>query len=146
MNDLTTKVIDFYSNYMSAELSSLAQIYATQIKFQDPLLTLHGIDQLTRYFEHSKQGLKSCSFDFSEVSEAGNAVWLEWVMRFSHGKLQGGRPLVLRGSSLLKLNEAEDRVIYHRDYYDVGEMLYEHLPLLGAVVRSVRRKAVEGVA
>lgn len=27
-----------------------------------------------------------------------------------------------------------------RDYYDAGEMIYEHLPLLGWAVRGVKRR------
>jgi hypothetical protein len=33
-----------------------------------------------------------------------------------------------------------DRVVLQRDYYDAGEMIYEHLPLLGWAVRSVKRR------
>jgi hypothetical protein len=34
-----------------------------------------------------------------------------------------------------------DRLITaHRDYFDAGAMLYERLPLLGPLVRAVRRR------
>ncbi len=31
-------------------------------------------------------------------------------------------------------------VLHQRDYYDAGEMIYEHLPLLGWAVRGVKRR------
>jgi hypothetical protein len=33
-----------------------------------------------------------------------------------------------------------DKVLYQRDYYDAGEMLYEHLPVLGWAVRGVKKR------
>ena len=34
----------------------------------------------------------------------------------------------------------DERIIHQRDYYDAGEMLYEHLPLLGWAVRGAKRR------
>lgn len=34
----------------------------------------------------------------------------------------------------------DDLIIRQRDYYDAGEMIYEHLPLLGWAVRGVKRR------
>jgi hypothetical protein len=33
-----------------------------------------------------------------------------------------------------------DLITRQRDYYDAGEMIYEHLPLLGWAVRGVKRR------
>lgn len=33
-----------------------------------------------------------------------------------------------------------EKIFRQRDYYDAGEMLYEHLPLLGWAVRGVKRR------
>jgi len=35
------------------------------------------------------------------------------------------------------LKFADGKVISHRDYFDLGEMLYEHIPLLGGVIKSI---------
>ena len=32
------------------------------------------------------------------------------------------------------------QILHQRDYYDAGEMIYEHLPLLGWAVRGVKRR------
>jgi hypothetical protein len=31
-------------------------------------------------------------------------------------------------------------VYYHRDYYDAGSMLYEHIPLMGYAIRKIKKK------
>ncbi|HGP4674712.1 TPA: nuclear transport factor 2 family protein, partial [Vibrio cholerae O1] len=38
------------------------------------------------------------------------------------------------------LHFAEGKVTYHRDYFDMGEMLYEQLPVLGQVIRAIKRR------
>ena len=44
----------------------------------------------------------------------------------------------MRGVSHLKF-AADGKVNYHRDYWDTGEELYMKLPLIGAVMRGLKR-------
>jgi hypothetical protein len=41
--------------------------------------------------------------------------------------------------SYLQFDKA-GKVRYHRDYFDLGAMLYEHLPLLGSLVKTIKRR------
>ncbi|MDP3310767.1 MAG: nuclear transport factor 2 family protein, partial [Polaromonas sp.] len=45
----------------------------------------------------------------------------------------------VRGTSHLKLTGA-GLVSYHRDYWDAAEELYEKLPLLGSLMRWLKRR------
>ena len=44
----------------------------------------------------------------------------------------------MRGVSHLKL-AADGKVNYHRDYWDTGEELYMKLPVIGTVMRGLKR-------
>lgn len=44
----------------------------------------------------------------------------------------------LPGCSVVDIRD--DRIVRQRDYYDAGEMIYEHLPILGWAVRGVKRR------
>lgn len=44
----------------------------------------------------------------------------------------------LPGCSVVDMRD--DRIVRQRDYYDAGEMIYEHLPILGWAVRGVKRR------
>jgi hypothetical protein len=33
-----------------------------------------------------------------------------------------------------------DIIIYHKDYYDLGEMVYEHVPILGFIIKKIKGK------
>ena len=57
-------------------------------------------------------------------------------MSFSNPRLNGGEIIHVDGSSVLSIRD--DLVEYQRDYYDMGAMVYEQLPILGSVVRYIR--------
>jgi hypothetical protein len=61
-------------------------------------------------------------------------------MNYQHPRLNSGKVVSVQGSSHLK--GVEDKVIYHRDYLDLGAMLYEQLPLFGRIIRWFKKKAV----
>jgi len=45
-------------------LNKLSRIYSEDIRFQDPLGTVHGLDELTRYFAGAYANVISCRFEF----------------------------------------------------------------------------------
>ncbi|HRP34593.1 MAG TPA: nuclear transport factor 2 family protein [Gammaproteobacteria bacterium] len=118
-------------------LSRLAAVYADDVLFEDPLHRVEGLAALTEYFERMYAGVESISFEFGEVIDAPGQAMLTWTMRMTHRRLRPGEPLALPGASHIRYDQ---RVHYHRDYFDAGALLYERLPLLGTVVRAVRRR------
>ncbi len=41
---------------------------------------------------------------------------------------------------MAQLGVSDDSIIYHKDYYDLGEMVYEHVPILGFVIKKIKGK------
>lgn len=118
-------------------LSRLAEVYADEVIFEDPLHRVEGLAALTRYFERMYAGVDAIGFEFGEVLEAPGRAMFTWTMHMTHRRLRPGEPLALPGASHIRFGE---RVHYHRDYFDAGALLYERLPLLGGVVRAIRRR------
>ena len=58
-------------------------------------------------------------------------------MTFRHKSLAGGKTILVSGTTFLRLND-DNKVYFHRDYFDLGEMLYEHLPLLGRLLTTIK--------
>ena len=50
------------------------------------------------------------------------------------------KPLTIEGASELDLDPASGLVTAHVDHWDAASQLYEHVPLLGAVLRRLRRR------
>lgn len=136
------KVRSMYMHFDKKILHVLPDIYSDDIQFRDPLHAVNGLNNLTDYFNGMMDNLLECRFEFHhslEAVERGEAI-LFWTMHYRHKKIAGGKALELTGNSHLLFN---DKVYYHRDYFDAGSMLYEHLPVLGAVIRYIKKRVGE---
>lgn len=118
--------------------TQLAAIYAPEVTFRDPVHTLHGLPALTAYFAGLGKNLNTCRFEFVDELVTPQQVHITWNMRFSHRSIAGGREQCLRGMTLIRISD--NRIVYHEDCYDVGAMLYEHLPLLGRAVQAIKAR------
>jgi len=131
--------VGIYENLHRDNLDSLRAVYSDQVLFEDSLHKLEGIEPLLQYFEAQYRNLNSCQFDIKEAQLVGSSAWLAWEMCFSHPKLSSGKSITVTGASHLKL---EAKIVYHRDYLDMGAMLYEHIPVLGGAIRLIKQRAV----
>lgn len=130
--------IEVYQGLGTDNLSNLQSVYHQDIAFQDPLHKLNGFDQLEAYFSQLYQHVLTCRFVVKEVVQQGNQAAIYWTMTYQHQQLKGGAVIEVEGHSLIKAQD--DKVIYHRDYLDLGQMLYEHVPLLGRVIAWLKNR------
>ena len=120
-------------------LNKLSRVYSEDIRFQDPLSTVSGLDELTHYFAGAYANVISCRFEFGEAVVHGEFAALPWVMHLHHKRLRKGREVQVQGISHIEIRDG--MVCYHRDYFDAGEMLYENLPLIGRAIRWIKDQA-----
>lgn len=135
--DLARRFEAFYRNFGAADLAELDCLYHPNLVFVDPIHRLEGLAGLTAYFEESRANVTHCAFEFNDRALQDNRGFFQWRMHFAHPRLERGKPQILRGCSLIKCNEG--KIVYHEDFYDLGAMLYEHLPILGWVTRKIKR-------
>jgi steroid delta-isomerase len=64
---------------------------------------------------------------------------LTWDMTFRIRRLRPRESRTIHGATHLKF-DAAGRIAYHRDYWDAAEELYAKLPLIGPVMRWLRRR------
>jgi hypothetical protein len=132
----------FYSDFKAADLALLDAFYAPEVMFRDPVHERRGLAALRRYFAASREPLTECRFEFTDTladtdDPTLRKYCLRWHMHYRHPRLKGGGRLVLEGASVLHVRE---KILFHEDFYDMGAMLYEHLPLLGGTVRWLKRR------
>jgi hypothetical protein len=136
MNQLE-RFIEVYHLLDHNNLDRLAEIYAPEVRFSDPAHEIQGLDNLTRYFTALYAHISTIDFSFErQLQEADQAV-LSWTMTFRHPRLAANREISVPGCSWLVFN-SRGLALEHRDYFDLGAMLYEQLPLLGLIVRQVK--------
>jgi ketosteroid isomerase-like protein len=133
------KFFDVYRHLNSENLDTLAQIYSEEIIFIDPAHRISGLAQVKNYFGKLYSNLDSIEFDFVHHLRQKDVAYVQWRMVMSHPRLRKGNPVTVEGLSRLEF-DAEEMVKVHRDYFDLGEMLYENLPLIGMVVTSIKKR------
>ncbi len=130
--------VELYQQLNKDNLAKLHHVYDADIEFIDGLHHVRGLSQLTDYFAGLYQSLSQCDFLIEQVIEQDGQASLFWLMTYCHPKLNSGKPVQVNGASHLKF---KDKIYYHRDYVDLGAMLYEHVPVLGACIRHIKRRA-----
>lgn len=117
----------------------MEECYHRKVLFRDPLVERRGTEALAEYLRSAYQNVTRCEFDFGEPASSQGSVIIPWNMTLEHPRLARGAPIIVEGASLLQGDG--DRIVFHRDYYDAGQLLYENLPVLGRIIRWIRRQA-----
>jgi len=133
--------VEVYQNLSTDNLELLESIYHENITFVDPIHQVEGFDNLYRYFDGLYQNLASCDFIIERVIVQHSNASIYWQMTYQHKKLNKGKGVTIWGNS--HISAEAGKVIYHRDYLDLGVMLYEQLPVLGKLIRWIKLQAAK---
>lgn len=138
--------ISMYETLHKDNLHLLQPVYSDDVVFIDALHEVKGLPALEQYFAGMYGNLISSSIRITDVQcgqskddSAEGVAYLTWDMTYVHPDLANKKPITLDGVTKIKF---KDKVTYHRDYVDMGQMLYEHIPLLGSAIRYIKRRAV----
>lgn len=132
------RFLSFYQTLSPKELGALDTIYSDDVVFIDPVTSHSGLDAVKQYFAKLLANCRGCAFDIHAATLNGASGYVRWTMTFEHPRLRRGRPISVDGFSLL--NFEAGKISEQRDYYDMGAMIYEHVPLLGGIVSGLRRR------
>ena len=127
----------FYNQLTVKNIDELSSIYSDNIIFVDPAHQIKGIDNLKNYFLNMYSNIHECHFSFKNIIIKHDICIIEWDMSFKHPKLFKGYSRTVEGASILKMSD--DRIYYHRDYIDLGSMIYEGIPILSWFIRKIKK-------
>ncbi len=133
------QLIRFFEQIDLATVSQLGQIYTPDAFFKDPFNEVQGIDAITRIFRHMFDQVDSPRFVVTNSVVQGDQAFLTWDFLFRMKRFSSGEQCI-RGATHVRF-AADGRVSFHRDYWDAAEELYEKLPLLGSLMRTLKRLA-----
>ncbi|MCK6598678.1 MAG: nuclear transport factor 2 family protein [Bdellovibrionaceae bacterium] len=126
-----------FNSFNGTNFEVLRLFYSENIEFIDPISHIHGLSQLEKHYEKLYLNVKKISFNFTDIYHDRDNCIACWTMEISVKGLNRGRLFQVDGTSVFKFN-SEDRVYYHRDYFDLGQMLYEKLPLQGVIIKVIK--------
>lgn len=141
MNTIVERFKSQFSTWNSEVIEGLDELYCDRVVFVDPVHRVQGLGALKEYFLKTQAGLNYCEFIFNAEVVANSQAMLVWDMVYSHKKLNQGEKISLSGSSWIVWSDADDgKVSYHQDFYDLSAMVFDHVPILGRVSKSIKRR------
>ena len=138
--DPLARAVAFFEAMSPADIARIGEIYASDAWFRDPFNEVRGSEAIGRIFAHMFAALDGPRFIVRESVREGSQAFVVWdfEFRFRRGAPRGVQRI--HGTSHLRF-DARGRIVSHRDYWDAAQELYEKLPVVGALMRWLRRKA-----
>lgn len=140
---MTTTTIDrivlAFETLTPANVEALGAVYAPDVRFKDPFNEVQGLEAVQRIFREMFEQLEQPRFVITARIEQGAQCFLAWEFHFRFRRYQTGRAQCIRGGSHLEM-DSSGRIAMHQDYWDTAEELYEKLPVVGGLMRWLKRR------
>lgn len=131
---------EFFEALNKDTMHLVDEFYDENVQFFDPLVEVKNRKQMKDYYTNMYNNVESIVWDIPDEIRDGNKCSLVWKMTLTAKNFNKGKPVVVDGVSVIKFGGKEGKAIYHRDYFDLGEFVYEGIPILGGMVRFVKSK------
>ena len=133
---LIKEVIKRFEGLSLETVDHLIDLYSTDAFFKDPFNEVSGRRDIKKIFVHMFEQVDQPKFIvLTEISNLNQAC-LTWEFRFRFKN--ESHQQVIRGCSWLTISH--NLITEHRDYWDAAEELYEKLPLIGSLMRFLKKK------
>jgi len=134
------RAVRFYESLSPEALADLGTLYTDDARFKDPFNAVRGVPAIRGIFEHMYTSLHAPRFVVTGRVVDGAQCFLVWEFRFRFRRFDTRTEQVVHGGSHLRF-APDGRICDHRDYWDAAEELYEKLPLVGGLMRWLKRRA-----
>jgi ketosteroid isomerase-like protein len=134
-------VEEFQQTYGDLTQDNLADLvrdlYAEDMYFNDTVHIIRDRAKLVDYMARTGGSLQENRVDIHRVIRDGEDVYVRWEMTFvtrAAGKRIESHSI---GITHLRFN-ADGKIVLHQDFWDSGNALYAHLPVVGFFVRRAQ--------
>ncbi len=131
------RLVHFFETLTPETAGHLDHIYSADAFFKDPFNEVTGTAEIQRLFEHMFVQVERPRFVVTTQVQQGDQAFLTWDFLFRMKRFSREQQCI-RGATHLRFN-ADSRVCLHRDYWDAAEELYEKIPVVGGLMRILKR-------
>ncbi|KPJ95234.1 MAG: hypothetical protein AMJ53_03190 [Gammaproteobacteria bacterium SG8_11] len=137
MAHIVDKFVTVYNDMQYDTVYRINDIYEPHIVFVDPFHEIHGLQPLAEYFAEMYENVAHCQFRFNEQYTKEKSAALFWTMTLRHKTFDKHNTIEINGSSLIRFG---DKIHFHQDYFDAGALIYERVPLVGKVIKTIKAR------
>ena len=128
--------IKLISTFDSESLRDLPEIYSPTIEFEDPINTVQGLDNLCLVFEDLLKVFSEIEIQVKGTSSTDHTAFVRWLMTYRFRK----KKYSIDGVTHLKF-DSSGLICKHKDYWDASFPLYGTFPMLGSLMRGIKKIA-----
>ena len=136
VNDIVT----FFETITPQSIARVAVLYAPDATFKDPFNDVRGLPDIERIYSHMFEALNAPRFIVTSQLVDGPGCFLIWEFKFYFKNFDKTTEQTVRGGTHLLL-DAQGKITAHRDYWDPAEEVYEKLPVVGGLMRWLKKRA-----
>jgi len=134
------QIANYFETLTPESVRHIKELYSPSARFKDPFNDVKGIAEIERIFKHMYVALEQPRFVIVEEVVDGAQAFLTWEFRFKFRRFDTHTEQVVLGCTHLVLDE-QGQICVHRDYWDAAEELYEKLPVVGPLMRWLKKRA-----
>ena len=116
-----------------------SELYSEDIHFSDALILTKDKQVIVKHFSDLEAAGNQVNVTMHQKLISGNDVFLVWSMEARFTPIRKERISDSLGVTHLRF-DGNGRVILHQDFWDSTEGFFRHIPVLGSVVNSVKRR------
>ena len=135
LNAATAAYVSALEGLTPETLPDWRTLCADNMRFRDPFNDVTGLDAAEGVFRKMFEDVSQIRFRVGDSAVSGQTAYLRWRFDF-HAR---GRDWTLEGMSEITFND-QGLVERHVDHWDAASQFYETLPLLGSLMRLVKRR------
>lgn len=131
----------FFASFAPDKVARLlGETYAEDVWFDDTLKRIEGRAALAPYLAHSAAAVEDCRVLVHEVLCNGQGdYYFRWRMTIRFRRFARGRDTESIGISHVRFDR-DGHVVLQQDYWNAADGLFQHVPLLGAAIRAIKRR------
>ncbi|NKB44261.1 MAG: DUF2358 domain-containing protein [Alphaproteobacteria bacterium] len=130
--------VQFYEALSPETVSNLNSVVHDDVRFKDPFNDVVGLSAYTALLDAMFRAAPDIKFEVRNCAYDGDTCFMRWTSQGTV-KALGKDPWIIQGMSELQF-AADGRVVSHIDYWDAAAQFYERIPVVGAILRFIRRR------
>jgi len=131
-------LVAFFESIRPERIADFPRYYSDDAFFKDPFNEVRGVSAIQRIFTHMFSQVIEPSFTITDRVVDENGAMLVWEFHYRVTIFGREQKQTIRGTSHLKF-DTEGKVYWHRDYWDAAEELYAKLPVIGLLMRGLKK-------
>ena len=116
-------------------LDTLDALVSPDVRFKDPLHEVTGVNNMKRVFASLFKAADNIVFVVDDHACSSRTAYFRWTLTAQ----LSGKPWSVTGVTELVFDE-RGLVTDHSEFWDAASQLYERFPVIGGVLRFLRRR------